>query len=84
MVTVFLASGHRDSELPAAFHSGRGEPGDMEVAAVADLIDRRGGRAWAVARNLKPMRLAAERLQKADPPPGLYDDLLAAGARYLA
>ncbi|MFC9755850.1 polyprenyl synthetase family protein [Streptomyces sp. NPDC056921] len=84
MVAVALGSGHRGSELLAAYYSGRGEPGDMEVAAVADLIDRCGGRAWAVAQNLKYMRLAAGHLQKAGPPPGLYDDLLAAGARYLA
>ncbi|MFB6566416.1 polyprenyl synthetase family protein [Streptomyces noursei] len=83
MVTAALASGHRDSELLAAYYGGHGEPGE-EVAAVAVLIDRCGGRAWTVAQNLKHMRLAAEHLRKADPPAALYDDLLATGARYLA
>ncbi|GAA4991340.1 family 2 encapsulin nanocompartment cargo protein polyprenyl transferase [Yinghuangia aomiensis] len=84
MVTVALASGHPDSQRLAAYYGGRGEPGDEEVAAVADLIDRCGGRAWAVAQNHTHMRLAAEHLQAADPPPALYDDILATGARYLA
>ncbi|MEE1807528.1 polyprenyl synthetase family protein [Streptomyces sp. BE133] len=84
MVTVALSSGHCDSALLAAYYDGRGEPGEEEVAAVAELIDRCGGRAWAVAQNLKHMRLAAEHLHQADPPPALYDDLLTAGARYLA
>ncbi|MEU7560244.1 polyprenyl synthetase family protein [Streptomyces eurythermus] len=84
MVAAALASGHRDSQRLAAYYAGRGEPREEEVAAVAELIDRCGGRDWAVAQNLKHMRLAAEHLQKADPPPALYDDILAAGARYLA
>ncbi|MCL3999035.1 polyprenyl synthetase family protein, partial [Streptomyces lavenduligriseus] len=84
MVAVALASGHRGSERLAAYYGGRGEPGEEEVAAVAELIDRCGGRDWTVAQNLKHMRLAAEHLRKADPPPALYDDILAASARYLA
>ncbi|MFJ6012892.1 polyprenyl synthetase family protein [Streptomyces sp. NPDC092952] len=84
MVTVALASGHRDSEPLAAFYGGRGEVGEAEVAVVAGLIDRCGGRAWAIARNLEHMSLAAEHLREADPPPALYDDVLATGARYLA
>ncbi|MEU7205577.1 polyprenyl synthetase family protein [Streptomyces sp. NPDC045470] len=84
MVTVALASGHRDSERLAAYYAGQGDPGEEEVAAIAELIDRCGGRDWTVAQNLKHMRLAAEHLQKADPPSALYDDLLATGARYLA
>ncbi|MFF7591351.1 polyprenyl synthetase family protein [Kitasatospora purpeofusca] len=84
MVTFALASGHRDSERLAAYYGGRGEPGEEEVAVVADLLDRCGGREWSIAQNLEHMRLAAEHLQQADPPPALYDDLLDAGARYLA
>lgn len=38
----------------------------------------------AVARNHTHMRLATEHLQAANPPPALYDDILATGARYLA
>ncbi|MFI1586103.1 polyprenyl synthetase family protein [Embleya sp. NPDC020630] len=84
MVTVALSSGHCDSDRLAAYYDGRHEPREEEVAAVADLIDRCGGRAWAVARNREHMRLAAEHLRAAHSPPALYDDILATGARYLA
>ncbi|MEV7603536.1 polyprenyl synthetase family protein [Kitasatospora sp. NPDC089797] len=82
-VAVCLESGHRDSGRLADFYAGDGEPAQEELAAVADLIERCGGRAWTRERNHEHMRLALESLQEADPPPALLRDAATLAGIYL-
>ncbi|MEV7393233.1 polyprenyl synthetase family protein [Streptomyces sp. NPDC091215] len=73
-VVACLESGHPESVCLAEFYRGEGEPSEEQLAAVADLIDRCGGRAWTREQNHEHMRLALRSLQEADPPPAVYRD----------
>ncbi|WP_275467406.1 polyprenyl synthetase family protein [Streptomyces noursei] len=75
-IVACLESGHRDSGRLAEFYGGDGEPAEEQLAAVADLIERCGGRAWTRERNRDHMRLALQSLQEADPPPAVYRDVV--------
>ncbi|MEU8324631.1 polyprenyl synthetase family protein [Nonomuraea sp. NPDC048881] len=81
-VAACLESGHRDSGRLAAFYRGDGEPAEEGLAAVADLIDRCGGRAWTREQNHAHLRLALQSLQEADPPPAVYRDAVTLAGIY--
>ncbi|WP_439678188.1 polyprenyl synthetase family protein [Embleya sp. MST-111070] len=84
MVAACLESGHPDSERLAAFYRGDGEPTEDQLAAIAGMIDRCGGRAWTREQNHQHMRTALRNLQEADPPPALHRDAATLADIYLA
>ncbi|MEV7713151.1 polyprenyl synthetase family protein [Streptomyces sp. NPDC088270] len=82
-VAACLESGHRDSEHLAEYYRGHSEPPEEQLAAVAQLIERCGGRTWTREQNHEQMRLALRSLQEADPPPALYRDAVTLADIYL-